>query len=153
MALVLPHRLGVVPVEQGPQALCAELLRALDRLRVAKRLDADTCRFDSGPYPRAMAKVKSSAPRFRSERTALGLRLILRRPWTPIQVLLVVFLGAWLGGWGFGEVAAIRELLGEDSIEGGSPGLVAFWLVGWTVAGVAVLYGLLWNLVGRESSR
>lgn len=26
VALVLPHRLGVVPVEQGRQALCSELL-------------------------------------------------------------------------------------------------------------------------------
>ena len=59
-----------------------------------------------------------------------------------------LFLLAWLGGWFFGERAALRDLMTGAGGEG--RGFLAFWLAGWTLGGVAVTYLILWTSLGRE---
>jgi len=60
----------------------------------------------------------------------------------------MLFLSAWLVGWGFGEVMAARELLfGNRS----APDLfLAAWLILWTLGGAAAVYAWLRMLAGRE---
>jgi hypothetical protein len=64
----------------------------------------------------------------------------------------VVFLCIWLGGWGVGEAAAIRQVFrgGPEDYVGF---FLLFWLVGWTVGGCIVLYSLSWMLAGVERLR
>src|SRR6266566_4505490 len=59
-----------------------------------------------------------------------------------------IFLLAWLGGWLFGERTAPRELMTGTGSEG--RGFLAFWLVAWTLGGLAVTYLILWTSLGRE---
>jgi hypothetical protein len=62
---------------------------------------------------------------------------------------VVLFLGAWLVGWGFGEVSAITMILSSGRV--GSVIFVAAWLVLWTVGGAAVMTALAWMAVGKET--
>ncbi|TWI80560.1 hypothetical protein IQ13_3238 [Lacibacter cauensis] len=65
--------------------------------------------------------------------------------------LIIVFLGAWLGGWTMGEFLAIRMLIGSIAESMGFVNLfLLFWLCGWTVGGFFALKTLLWNLIGKE---
>ena len=96
-------------------------------------------------------KVAIEAMRSRLEETAGGLRIVIpsRGSW-----LVVVFLTVWLCGWFFGELFAVRTLLGFTSgrpMPHGPPQLfLVVWLAGWTVGGVAALYAWVWNAAGRE---
>jgi hypothetical protein len=88
-----------------------------------------------------------------------GLRIVIpaRR-----HALIVLFLGGWLVGWGFGEVFALGGVLSGLGIERvgpfqtpshtSGPALIflAVWLVGWTTGGLWALYTCLWAMVGRE---
>src|SRR5262249_7494828 len=87
------------------------------------------------PLPRGRATIEDDG---------LSLRVSLppRR-----SVFLILFLGAWLGGWYFGETSAIRELTTSSS---GEQGFLVFWLAGWTVGGTLALLTFLWMLFGRE---
>jgi hypothetical protein len=70
------------------------------------------------------------------------LRIPIRRNWFAI-----LFLPAWLVGWGFGEVSAIGQLAqGLDTF-------LAAWLVGWTVGGAFAAWMLLSQLFGAEIVR
>jgi len=60
---------------------------------------------------------------------------------------LSLFLLAWLGGWFFGERNAFSELTTGAAAE---RGFLTFWLVGWTLGGLAVAYLILWTTFGRE---
>jgi hypothetical protein len=64
------------------------------------------------------------------------------------NILLMLFLAAWLVGWCFGEVFAAHELfLGTDN----APVMfLGAWLIGWTLGGGFALYAWLWMLRGRE---
>lgn len=64
---------------------------------------------------------------------------------------IIIFLGAWLGGWTMGELFAIGALIG---LLGGNLGFanffLLFWLCGWTVGGFFAFKTFLWNLTGKE---
>lgn len=63
------------------------------------------------------------------------------------NLLVMVFLLAWLGGWAFGEFSVLSELLrGTD----GPVPFLLFWLLGWTVGGGFAAFVFLWMLAGRE---
>ncbi len=74
---------------------------------------------------------------------AAGLHIVIP---TKKNWFVVVFLLAWLGGWLFGETAAV----GAIGDAGKAGGFVFFWLAAWTVGGAAVLVIILWQLIGRE---
>ena len=76
--------------------------------------------------------------------TDLQIIIPARKNW-----FIILFTGAWLGGWLFGEVFAITAVTG---ILGGNPAgfFVLFWLIGWTVAGFFVIKTLVWMLGGKE---
>ncbi len=64
------------------------------------------------------------------------------------NIVLVLFLSAWLVGWAMGEAFAIRQLLRADAV---APSLfMAAWLVGWTIGGGFALYLCVWNAMGKE---
>ena len=62
----------------------------------------------------------------------------------------LLFGTAWLGGWYFGFKSASLMLLsgGTDNI--GANGLMIFWLICWTIGGVAIISILLWGFFGQE---
>ena len=68
---------------------------------------------------------------------------------------VVLFLGAWLGGWFMGEIFALGALLGialtGSALKAGpaSP-FIFFWLAAWTVGGFFAFRFFLWNLFGKE---
>ena len=90
-------------------------------------------------------EVKLQSPRFRTESTARGFRVDIpaRRNW-----LLILFLGAWLGGWVFGEMDVSKQLLNSPSQE--PMAFMSFWIVGWTIGGSVAITALLWQLAGHE---
>src|SRR5436190_9969174 len=63
------------------------------------------------------------------------------------NLFVILFLGAWLGGWYFGAVSALHELARAAS---GQQGFLYFWLAGWTLGGLFAVAVLLWTLFGRE---
>jgi hypothetical protein len=70
------------------------------------------------------------------------LEIPARRNW-----LAILFLGAWLVFWAFGEVAVTRMIL----LGAGAPRLFMFaWLVLWTVGGGHAIVVLAWGIAGRE---
>lgn len=65
---------------------------------------------------------------------------------SKLNIFLFLFLGAWLVGWAFGEVMAIRQL-GEP----GTPDLFLIaWLTMWTVGGAWAIYTWLWMIAGKQ---
>ena len=84
-------------------------------------------------------------------------RAILQDNITDLQIIIptrknwfiILFTGAWLGGWVFGEVFAISAVTGLLS---GNPAgfFILFWLIGWTVGGFFVMRVFLWMLKGKE---
>ena len=66
------------------------------------------------------------------------------------RIFALLFLPVWLTGWAFGEVFAIRTLRAPHLHDSG---FLAFWLLGWSLAGASVWLALLWNLAGREVLR
>ena len=77
----------------------------------------------------------------------LGDRLVVTlRP--PRSWVVVLFLTAWLIGWSFGGIDAIRHLG-----KGGAAIVLLFlavWLIGWFVGGCFAFLALAWLLRGRE---
>ncbi len=91
--------------------------------------------------------VELQPARFSTDLTPEGLRLVVpaRRSWGAI-----VFLCVWLGGWAFGELTVLQELMAPPE-NGDRPDLfLMVWLAGWTLGGVCVLGTILWQLAGRE---
>lgn len=67
--------------------------------------------------------------------------------------LLILFLGAWMCGWFFGESSAISQLMSLEGKNAGASGFLLFWLAGWTVGGLAAGTAWLWNVAGVERVR
>jgi len=75
-----------------------------------------------------------------------------RRYW-----FVILFLSFWLCGWAVGEVMVASGLvlgamggLGDEAAGLGAGAFLLIWLTFWTIGGLAALYFLLWQLVGRE---
>ncbi len=89
--------------------------------------------------------VEPQSPRFALESTPAGLRAIVpaRR-----NIFVLLFMCVWLGGWAFGEMHAIRELLSPSEK---TPQLfLTVWLAGWTLGGAFALGTVAWQFAGRE---
>ena len=63
--------------------------------------------------------------------------------------IALIFMIAWLIGWGVGEVFAVREIFNPDT-EFIAKAFLFIWVIGWTVGGAVVLYFILWQLIGYE---
>lgn len=61
----------------------------------------------------------------------------------------IIFLTAWLGFWVMGESSTLQEVFDENTDTTVRYFLI-FWLVGWTLGGLAVIYNLLWFMAGEE---
>lgn len=89
--------------------------------------------------------IEPPLPRYKIENKAAGdvsAVIRARKNW-----FIILFLGVWLGGWFMGEASAIQELSRAETANG----FIAFWLVGWTIAGCGALLVLLWQLFGQET--
>jgi hypothetical protein len=91
-----------------------------------------------------MSYVALGTPRFTIDQSTEGETLRI-----PAQgnILVILFLSAWLGGWTLGGIAATRELLTTFHP------FLAFWLCGWAVGWVVVSGVLSWMLTGRQVLR
>jgi len=92
-----------------------------------------------------MAFVQPASPRFSINELPDGLRVTIpaRRNW-----FILVFMLCWLGGWTFGEVSALNQLVNGKA--GSGSWFLLFWLGGWTVGGVWAAYTVAWMLSGEE---
>lgn len=93
-----------------------------------------------------MTLVRPGLGRAQIEEQGLELKVIIP---SKKNILIILFLCAWLGGWFMGEMFAIRELISGKALNGTRMFLV-FWLCAWTIAGVFVILGILWNIAGKE---
>ncbi len=93
-----------------------------------------------------MENLTPPQPRSRISDTIEGLEIVI-----PAQrrLLVSVFLLLWLGGWAYGEVSVINEMLESPDPEP----MLLFWLAAWTLAGLFVVALLAWSLAGREVVR
>jgi hypothetical protein len=89
--------------------------------------------------------IEPQTARFEIDNTRDGLRAVIpaTRNW-----FIMLFLLAWLGGWAFGELSAVRELLTASAKT--PTAFLSFWLVGWTIGGAFALATVLWQVAGRE---
>lgn len=62
---------------------------------------------------------------------------------------IIIFLGAWLGGWFMGETFAIGALSGLFG-DGPASLFLLFWLIAWTAGGFFAFRTFLWMIVGKE---
>lgn len=64
---------------------------------------------------------------------------------------VLLFGTAWLGGWYFGFSSAFSMFsLSDLGKQGIVNGFMLFWLTGWTVSGLFVIFALLWGYFGQE---
>ena len=62
---------------------------------------------------------------------------------------IIIFLGAWLGGWLMGEMVVSRMLITQ--LADNPAGLfVLFWLIAWTAGGFFAIRTFLWMVKGKE---
>ncbi len=70
------------------------------------------------------------------------IRIPVRKLW-----LRLIFHFFWLVVWAISEAAGIQRVFGPEA----SPsGFDVVWLVAWTIGGLAVLGGTLWQLIGEQ---
>ncbi|MES2780825.1 MAG: hypothetical protein V4651_13110 [Bacteroidota bacterium] len=63
----------------------------------------------------------------------------------------LLFGTVWMGGWAFGFLSASGILMKSDMGQFGVNGFMTFWLLGWTAAGLFIVFFLLWGYFGREN--
>ena len=61
-----------------------------------------------------------------------------------------IFMLLWVGGWYVGERFAIHAVMNPGGIGLAATSFVGFWLFFWSLAGIAVLFSLLWTVAGSE---
>ena len=89
-----------------------------------------------------MARLEPTEGRARLHDTIDGLEIVI-----PAKThIFTAFFLFWLGGWGWGEVTVVRDLINGSR----NAAFEVFWLGGWTLGGVFAAYVVLWNLFGRE---
>ncbi len=64
------------------------------------------------------------------------------------NIVVILFLMVWLGGWGAGEYFALTQILRSGNVVVSLFLLV--WVSIWTLGGLGALGVLLWNLIGSE---
>ena len=76
--------------------------------------------------------------------TDLQIIIPAKRNW-----FIILFIGAWLGGWIMGELFALGAVTG---LLRGNPAslFILFWLIAWTVGGFFAFRTFIWNLRGKE---
>ena len=81
------------------------------------------------------------------EKSFGGLNIIIpsKKNWFAL-----LFGTAWMGGWFFGFVSASGILFSSETGQLGADGFMTFWLIGWTVGGLAITTILLWGYFGQE---
>ena len=81
------------------------------------------------------------------EKTFGGLNIIIpsKKNWFAL-----LFGTAWIGGWYFGFVTASGMFFSSETGGFGVEGFMIFWLIGWTVGGLAIITLLLWGYFGQE---
>lgn len=62
---------------------------------------------------------------------------------------IIAFCIVWLSGWAFGLVAT-SSFGPMSSDEPGIPMFMLVWTIGWIVAGMAVIFFVIWGLFGKE---
>ena len=75
----------------------------------------------------------------------LRITIPAKRKWAT-----VVFSSVWLGFWLLGEVSVGKTLFGNLQRQQSFDPFSILWLCGWSIGGLFVLSGLLWQFVGRE---
>ena len=91
----------------------------------------------------ATVPVPTGRAKFQDDGLSLRVAIPSRR-----NIVVILFLAAWLGGWYFGETSALRQILSPDSTT--PRAFLGFWLAGWTIGGLCAAFLLLWMLLGRE---
>lgn len=90
-------------------------------------------------------KIEPAKARYIVENVASGARVTIP---TARNWFVILFLCAWLGGWFFGFTSASGELLNPSNKT--PTGFLSFWLIGWTLGGIAACLSVLWQLFGQE---
>lgn len=62
----------------------------------------------------------------------------------------LLFGTVWLGGWYYGFTNVFSILASSSLNNFGANGFLIFWMLGWTVGGLAVISSLLWGFLGKE---
>lgn len=62
----------------------------------------------------------------------------------------LIFGMVWLGGWFFGFMSASDILFSSEPGNSGADGFMTIWLMGWTIAGLAISALLIWGFFGEE---
>jgi len=65
------------------------------------------------------------------------------------KIFLMLFLGFWLIGWGFGEVTVTKQLFFSNGPNSAGLFMLA-WLGGWTIGGAFAIFTWVWMLAGQE---
>ncbi len=78
-----------------------------------------------------------------------GLELHIVIP-SPKQILIIIFLFAWIGGWTVGGSMAMKSVL-EPKAGTGTDWFIYFWLIGWAAGEAFALVSLVWMISGIET--
>lgn len=81
------------------------------------------------------------------EKTFEGLNIIIpsKKNWFAL-----LFGTAWMGGWFIGFLSASGVIFSSGTGDSGTGGFIVFWLIGWTIGGIAIASMLLWGYFGQE---
>ena len=89
--------------------------------------------------------VHPTEPRFTIQDTFNGIEATIP---AARNGFVLLFMSAWIVGWGVGELSAIHQLLSHGN---GPPELFMLaWLAGWTMGGAWAAGTIAWQLGGRE---
>lgn len=93
-----------------------------------------------------VAKRKTTASRVTITDTPGELCIVIpnRRSWFVIGILVF-----WICAWGVGEVIGSTTLF-KGEVPPGEEWIMLAWLGVWTVSGVAALFALQWQVMGKE---
>lgn len=81
---------------------------------------------------------------------ANSVQIIIPLKWSAAKIFIGLFLLAWLGGWVFGETSATGSLTGHIA-NSGNESFLFFWLIAWTIGGIAAISFLFWILFRLEN--
>ena len=81
------------------------------------------------------------------EKSFEGLHIVIpsKKNW-----FILLFGTAWMGGWVFGFLSASGFLFSSGTDSAGANSFIAFWLLAWTIGGLAIATMLLWGYFGQE---